>query len=407
MARYHYLSCSQLIGESVAYAAFSRGEVVALLGWAAAALRNTERDAYVGWDRTTKARRLRLVVNNVRFLVLPWAQEPNLASRVLGANLRRLSADWEARFQHPVYLAETFVDSSRFRGTCYRASNWIELGQTSGWSKHGPTYRHHGNPKTVFVYPLVRRAREVLSTPERAVERPGKESPLIDVAKLPLAGQGGLFDALKNVVDFRKRRGVRHPLVSVLAVAVCAVLSGMRSFDAMGEWVADLPRDLRERLGCVRRQPPSESTIRRVVSNVNPTDVEKHVGAWAVQNVDLKNARISLDGKTLCGSADGDNAAVHLLSAILQGAGVVLTQMRVSEKTNEIPCVEPLLSPLDIRGAVVSGDAMHTQKATATNLVERKKADYVFTVKENQPTLRKDIEDLGLGAFPPSGRNDR
>jgi hypothetical protein len=126
MERYHYLGCGQLVGESLRYAALVGGELVALLGWAAAALHNTPRDRYIGWDSTTRARQLPLVVNNVRFLILPWIRVRHLASRVLAANLRRLGRDWQAVFGHAVLLAETFVDVARFRGTCYRASNWIK-----------------------------------------------------------------------------------------------------------------------------------------------------------------------------------------------------------------------------------------------------------------------------------------
>lgn len=162
MARYHYLGCGTLVGESLRYAAWLGGELVALLGWAGATLHNAPRDQHLGWTAQQKRERLHLVANNVRFLILPWVRVPHLASRILGANLRRLSADWEAVYGHPVFLAETFVDRARFRGTCYRASNWLELGETRGFSRQGRVYRHHGHPKVVFLYPLGRHARERL-----------------------------------------------------------------------------------------------------------------------------------------------------------------------------------------------------------------------------------------------------
>lgn len=158
MARYHYLGDRPLVGEHMLYAAFLDGELVALLAWAAAAFRAPLREAFIGWDEATKRRRLQLVVNNVRFLVLPWVRVRNLASRVLALNLRCLSADWEAVWRHPVHLAETFVDTGRFRGTCYRAANWIHLGQTAGRTKRGNEYLFGGSPKSLYVYPLHRRA---------------------------------------------------------------------------------------------------------------------------------------------------------------------------------------------------------------------------------------------------------
>lgn len=162
MARYHYLGYRPPIGEHLLYAAFLDGELVALLGWAAAALRAPLRERYIGWDDATKRRQLHLVVNNVRFLLLPWVQVKCLASKVLAANLRRLSADWERAYGHPVHLAETFVDTARFRGTCYRAANWTYLGQTAGRSKRGNAYLPNGAPKALYVYPLRRQACELL-----------------------------------------------------------------------------------------------------------------------------------------------------------------------------------------------------------------------------------------------------
>ncbi len=156
--RYHYLGDRTIVGEHLLYAAFLDGELVALIGWASAALRAPLRETYVGWDEATKRRRLHYVANNIRFLILPWVRVRHLASKILAANLRRLSADWQAVWKHPLFLAETFVDTARFRGTCYRASNWRYLGETAGRSKRGNAYLHGGTRKALFVYPLRRHA---------------------------------------------------------------------------------------------------------------------------------------------------------------------------------------------------------------------------------------------------------
>lgn len=135
---------------------------MALIGWAGAALQAPLRERYIGWDEPTKRKRLHLVANNIRFLVLPWIRVKHLASKVLAANLRRLSGDWHEAWGHPLWLAETFVDTSRFRGTCYRAANWRCLGQTAGRSRHANRYGRNGVPKALFVYPLHRHATEIL-----------------------------------------------------------------------------------------------------------------------------------------------------------------------------------------------------------------------------------------------------
>lgn len=403
MQRDHYLGYRPLVGETLCYAAFLDGALVALTGWAAAALRNPARDAYLGWEPGARHEHLHLVVNNVRFLVLPTVRQPNLASQVLGANLRRLAADWQARYGHPVLLAETFVDPARFRGTCYRASNWIEVGQSKGWAKHGSTYRHHGSPKTVFIYPLHRQAQERLRAPEgpRGKEH-GMRVARLDLEKLPLDGEGGLVEALRKITDPRKRRGVRHSIVHVLGVAACAVLCGARSFASIAEWATDAPREVLERLGSRRRYPPSEPTIRRVLGRVNAEEADRVLGEWFCQHVGLWGKGLALDGKCVRGSGDGDGRPIHLLSAVLHDEGVVVAQRQVADKTNEIPEVKPLLEDLTLHGVVVTADALHTQKGTARYLVEEKEADYLFTVKGNQPSLLDSIDLLGLTSFSPS-----
>jgi hypothetical protein len=160
--RYHYLGFSKPSGESVCYAAFVGAELVALMVWGAAVPHNASRDHYIGWDSPTRARMLDRVVNQSRFLVLPWIRLHCLASQVLSANVRRLSQDWQVKYAHPVLLAETFVDLARFQGTCYRAANWLHLGQTRGFTRLRVGFAQNGRPKAVFVYPLHRRACDLL-----------------------------------------------------------------------------------------------------------------------------------------------------------------------------------------------------------------------------------------------------
>lgn len=429
MQRFHYLGDCTLVGECLRYVALLGGQLVALLGWGSASLSNQPRDRHLGWDRAAKARGLHQVVNNVRFLLLPWVRLPNLASRILGANLRRLSQDWEAVYGHRVLLAETFVDTSRFAGTCYRASNWRYLGQTKGYAKRGSQYSFHGRPKAVFVYSLHQRATELLcaQTPS-AVAGNGNDQEAglrtIQCEQLPIEGQNGLFAVLATITDPRMRRGIRHPLQCVLAVAVCATLAGARSFGGLYEWAADQSVELRHRLRCWRGRAPSERTFRRVLKSIDTQQLDSKVGQWLAELCPLPGQALALDGKTLRGSRDGNGRAVHLLAAVVHGSGEVVAQTHVDSKTNEITRVEPLLRELDISGAVVTTDALLTQRAIARHIVEDKKADYVFTVKDNQAELRKDIADLftlqeqdakrlqragkqspSTEAFPPSARD--
>lgn len=394
MERFHYLGDATLVGESLRYVAHLDGRLVALLCWCAASLRNGPRDRYVGWDEAIKQAKLDLVVNNARFVILPWGQQPHLASRVLGANLRRLSRDWEVVYGHPVVLAETFVDTARFRGTCYRASNWVYVGQTTGWAKRGNTYRFHGQPKAVWLYPLRRDFKTDLCTSAAKCNRKAGFM-VLDVEKLPLHGQGGLCEILASIPDPRKRRGVRHKVQSVLATAICAVLAGARSFIAMGEWAAEQSKETLQRLGSKRGKPPSERTYRRLFATLDVAEIDRRTGEWIAAQRQLQaGAALAIDGKTARGSGDGTKPPLHLLSAIVHGSGEVVAQVAVESKTNEITKVAPLFEGRDISGVVVTADALLTQREIARHLVEDKHADYVFTAKDNQPTLRQDIADL-------------
>jgi hypothetical protein len=133
------------------------GRWLALLGWQAAALKCAARDAWIGWGRVLHYQRLHLIANNTRFLVLPAGRLPNLASRVLALNLRRLSGDWQQIHGHPLLLAETFVDPARFTGTCYRAANWQAVGRTRGFARRNGHYVALGQPKQVLLYPCTAR----------------------------------------------------------------------------------------------------------------------------------------------------------------------------------------------------------------------------------------------------------
>jgi hypothetical protein len=259
----------------------------------------------------------------------------------------------------------------------------------------------------VWLYPLRPDFKQQLCT--RTSGRPREEGLMaIQVEKLPLHGHGGLFDVLCGVPEPRKARGLRHKIQSVLAAAVCATLAGARSMTAIAEWAAEQSRETLMRLGSTRGRPPSERTFRRVLHLVDVGELDRRTGQWMAQQQQLLAGQgLALDGKTVRGSRNADGKALHLLSAITHGEGTVVAQVAVDAKTNEITQVEPLLKDLAIKGAVVTADALLTQTAIARHVVQDKGADYVFTVKDNQPTLRQDIATLQLDAFPPSGHDGR
>lgn len=161
---HHYLSYTSPVGMNLKYLVRDRqGRPVACALFGSAAWQCADRDAFLGWDRPTRQRNLQLLTNNTRFLIPAWVQVPHLASHVLGLIARRIRADWQAKYGHPVQALETFVDRWRFQGTCYRAANWLRVGRTRGRTRNDRAHRLRAAVKDVYLYPLVADFRRELS----------------------------------------------------------------------------------------------------------------------------------------------------------------------------------------------------------------------------------------------------
>ena len=163
LGRHHYLGHRGTVGENMQYLVSDAwGNLLACVLFGAAAWQCRARDSEIGWDAATRARGLSYVTNNTRFLILPWVRVPHLASHVLGRIARRLCADWQGKYGHPIHLLETFVDTSRFAGICYRAANWRMVGVTTGRTRQNKTMIPQAAPKAVWLYPLRKDFREAL-----------------------------------------------------------------------------------------------------------------------------------------------------------------------------------------------------------------------------------------------------
>jgi len=184
MGKHHYLGFHSLTGKTLKYVALLEGQWVALIGWGSAALKSRHREKWVGWSQEQKTQRLKFIANNQRFLILPGIQIENLASKVLALNMKRLPADWLATHGHTVLIAETFVDHSRFTGTCYRAAGWVPLGKTSGYGRKAGVYYYHGETKTIFTKPLHKDVQKILSASFLPPEYEGGEKALRLLAKI-------------------------------------------------------------------------------------------------------------------------------------------------------------------------------------------------------------------------------
>jgi predicted transposase YbfD/YdcC len=211
-----------------------------------------------------------------------------------------------------------------------------------------------------------------------------------------------LLSVLSKVPDPRARRGVRHAMSAILGVALCAVLAGARSFTAIGQWAANASGEVLAALG-VLGSPPSESCLRRSLQSLQGERLDAVLGEWACCQTSRRGARraVAVDGKTVRGSRSTQGPARHLMAAIDHHAGVVIGQVEVPGKTNEIPMFSQLCDQIaELDGVVVTADAMHCQKHHADYLVLARRAHYVLTVKNNQPALRKQLKALPWKDIP-------
>jgi predicted transposase YbfD/YdcC len=336
-----------------------------------------------------------------------------------------------------VLLVETFTDSALHRGTCYKATNFVHVGNTSGYGRKNGSWVRHDVVKACWLYPLRRDAARLLAAPfDHPVLLPAlsRRNKVIDLNTVVIEGDGGLYARLCLLPDYRKPKGVRHKLAAVLLVCAAAQLCGATGPREIYEWARDLDDEARARLHCRRRPKtghlvvPSESTIQRTLRRVERESFDQIVNETMRDQVMRRRATptededrqddpeqgqkeasrateddddehgpaprgLAVDGKSLRGAIQDDGRLVHLLSVLTHDERVVIGQEEVDHKTNEIKHFEPLLAPLELTGCLVTADALHTQRSHARFLLERG-ADYLFYADNNQPKLLSAIESV-------------
>jgi hypothetical protein len=415
--RHHYLKEHRLVGESLRYVAEQDGQWIALLGWSSAAFHLRPRDAWIGWTDGQRQARRHLLACNARFLILhAKARHPHLASHLLARNLERLSADWLQHYDHPLLLAETFVDPQRFEGTCYRAANWIQIGLTQGYARSRlDFYQLHAQPKVIFLYPLHPKARSLLSAPDLPPRlAPHERTPSPTTFPLKSGQSRSLLQALKPLRDPRRFGGKRHRQVaSIVAIATTALIAGNNHLLAIGQFAQTLSQHQLCALGATRSRKtrqylaPSETTLRRTLQRLDPDQLDTLVCDWLrshLQDSDL--AVLAVDGKCARTASKINGQSLTLFASLDLQTRQVRRQLQIPAKTNEIPALKDLLADLNLRGTLVTLDALHTQKETARFLVQDQQADYLLPVKANQPKLFNKLSRLALtGAVFPSGHH--
>ena len=409
--RLHYLKSLKPIGERLYYVATdARGEWLALWIFNSAAKHLKLREKWIGWTSAQARRRLSLVVNNSRFLVLPDKSVPNLASKALRMVLERLSDDWQARYGHPVLVVESFVDPDRFCGTVYTANGWEELGQTDGWGRQRRDYYvKHDKPKRLFVRELCRNACRSLQAEHLRADLAPVEAKVPVRCPMRVQEIQSIAEEFKAVPEYRGRYE-SYPLWSLLTIVLLAVLcEAPRGQKDLAKFARGFSQAQRRALG-IRCNPqgkyptPHQSTFCRFFQQVDAAKVDAAILAIQekVRGKPPKEDLVVLDGKEpKHGGGQAVLTAVTVPSQFYLGSQIV-----EKDKTNEIPVARQLFERLDLEGRLVSLDALHTQDETARALVLQHGADYLLTVKDNQATLHRNIENFipaPAADFPPSG----
>jgi len=403
LQREHYLGAPKGAERDVVQLAVRGEQVVAIVVWTRGARKLAAREAWVGWDPRTRARRVPLVVQNNRFLVLSGQRQPNLASRVLGLAVAAVPAQWEKRHGVTPLLAETFVDPERYQGTCYKAAGWIEVGQTAGCGRHGDDYYvRHDKPKRLWLRPLAEGARQRLLDPLEPVA--GEKLRAFGQSPVPVKTATSLADALYEVADPRRRQGRQFPLHAMLAAAVLAVACGVNTVVGLFRFVQELTpaqrRALRFRFSPKNRDlvpPPGEGCWRKVLKNLDPVELARVVVQWQLSQTKLPPL-LALDGKTL---HRGLATLVTLCDAETGEPLVQLAQAGCGHEKNLAHALVESMPPGTLDGKLVGGDALYADAKLQRALVQGQGAITMLQLKDNQPAVTARAEQHLAAARAP------
>jgi len=407
--KHHYLGSVRPVGERLYYVAQDAAQHwVAVLVFSAPAKHLKHRDKWIGWSNEQRRRRLSLVTNNCRFLLLPQYSVPNLGSRVLRLTLDRLRRDWQASYGHPVEVVETFVDPERFCGTVYTANGWTELGQTDGWGRcQRDYYVKHDKPKRLFVRSLRRDSRRSLQAEHLKAELAVVEANVPARCTQPVKQIRSLVDCFKALPEYRGRVE-SYPLFSLGAIILLAMLcEAPRGQTDLEKFARGFSQGQRRALGIrPNRQghypAPSQSTFSRFLAGLDALKLNEQLLTLQRRLRGAAPAElVVMDGKE-----PHHGSGTSVLTAVTVPSQYYLGSALVDKKTNEIPVAQQQLIPqLDLEDRFVSLDALHTQDQTARTVVLEGGGHYLLTVKDNQPTLRSTIEQkvaAPQAGFPPS-----
>lgn len=395
LGKHHYLGVSPSVGDFLRQVVLRGDKWVALLVWGPSALKLKDRERWIGWNAGMAAERLKLVVQNRRYLLLhARGEEPNLASQALAAACRALPDQWQERFGYQPLIAESFTDPEAYHGTCYKAGGWDPVGMSAGYSRHRADYYvANDQPKKLWLKELCPGAREkICAAPLAPAHASALVAPAHGVLPLNQAQRQSLLETLRQAPDPRAKN-TRFRIGPVLSIAAMALLCGARQISEIARFATRLQQPQRAGLALpikknTRRfhEVPSYSVFYDVLTRMDPEPFAALLSRWLSQQSGVLPGALALDGKMI-----RDIVGTVSLVEVEDGSPLAVAIMDQKEDTPrcELKAAQSLLAQLPtLEGKTVTADPLHCQKQTARIILE-KDGDYFLQIKGNQPNLLK------------------
>ena len=397
--QFHYMGEGTPAGDTLRLVVLADGEWIALLLWGSACYRLKHRDEWIGWTDQQRAARQKLVVQNRRFVLLcKPGEHPNLASKILGKVVRELPALWLERFGYEPLLAETFSDIEAREGTCYKASGWIALGKTKGYSRHAADYYIPNNrPKKLWVRELRKNATSLL----RSIHLPkefekGASSDADGIMPIKAKQIESLHEALCRVPDPRAKNCVYH-IGALLSIVAMGVFSGHKDLKAIMRFAKRMTLSQRKKLalpsfekGSRYKKIPSYTAVYSLLGKLDLDAFSQVLSEWLAQHRGTLPIALAMDGKFI-------RDTVGLVTLAEHETGSPVAMIDASQKKGEgdrceLKATQKMICKHEnLINTVITADALHCQKDTARAIVERG-GEYCIQVKDNQKTIHKEAK---------------
>jgi hypothetical protein len=404
---HHYLGAGRSVGDYLRQIVEIEGVPVALLVWGPACYALKDRDLWISWSSTQRVERLKLIVQNRRFLILAdKGKAPNLASQAMGAALRALPGQWQQRFGYQPLLAESFTDPEAYEGTCYKASNWQPIGMSAGYKRHrADFYVPNERPKKLWVHEMGTLGKMGLRAQTLPPEcQPGVYPPPGGVMPVNQDQMLSLRQLFQKAPEPRSKN-TRFKIGPVLTIIAMALLAGRREIAEIARFATTLSQMQRRHLALPLKkgtkafwEVPGYSVFYQLLTRMDPESFAKLLTEWLQKNSGSLPAALALDGKmirdqigllTLAEHDDGSPQAV-----------AVYDQKEGTERC-ELSAAQDLLKQIpSFDNKLITADALHCQRESARTIVE-KGGDYLLQIKANQPNLLKKAEGINGVASTP------